>query len=220
MEELYDINFTALPWSHETFCSFIVCCATEKLKHATVKSYLSQVRSLHHLSGLKPVQGYSTVHWLLMGLNNSNVQSRRRIAVSPYLMRVLKIRLKNSKLEVIEKLLLWSIMSLLFHGALRSSEILSPTANEHSDTTQTWSDVQWGLEEIEADSSVILKLKSPKEVTGLGSIKVEIFGCFDRNLCPVNAFRTWMKRTMGSLVFQFESGKNITGDYINKMLTQ
>ena len=58
------------------------------------------------------------------GLNNSNVQSN---------------------LEVTEKLLLWSIMTLLFHGAHRSSEILAPTANEHSDTMLTWSDVQWGL---------------------------------------------------------------------------
>ena len=89
------------------------------------------------------------------GLNNSNVQSN---------------------LEVTEKLLLWSIMTLLFHGAHRSSEILAPTANEHSDTMLTWSDVQWGLEEMEADSSVIMKLKIPKEVTGLRSIKVEIFG--------------------------------------------
>ena len=223
MEQLHGVPFTELPWTAEIMAAFVAAGSQEGLAHTSVKCYLSQVRTLHNLNGFNPPGETSVVRWLLTGMANIRVREKRRIAISPSLLRILKLRLRSSNLEVKEKLLLWALFTCLFFGAFRVSELCSHAANQHGDTTLTWSDVQWSTEENHEEASLIFNLKSPKEVSGSGRVRVEIFGCQEANICPILAFRTWRRRSELQIVsqnpvFQFESGKNITGEYINKTL--
>ena len=223
MEEQYEVDLS-FPWTAEKLNLFICICHEQGLKASSIRSYKSQISSAHVLEGFKFIGDSSISKFLLQGAANSEVTKKKRLAVSPYLLRVLKSRLRFCSLEVEDKLMMWSIFTILFFGSLRSSELLSKFVNSFGDTTLIGRDVTWTPDS--QDGWLSLNLRGPKEVRGMSSIMVEVLGIEDKNLCPLDAWSRWRRRaeTRRPLdpelpVFRFAgSGKCVTSQFVNSLL--
>lgn len=103
-----------------------------KVKSATISSYLSGIRQLHILKGMEPPELRSAlVKFLLKGKSNSdNIADRQsnkgmRLPMTMTMMRLLKELLRVSDMPLMDKLLMWTVSTLAFHGAFRIHELLS-----------------------------------------------------------------------------------------------
>ena len=217
-----DLSF---PWSPRQLNTFICACSEQQLKASTITAYLSQTRKLHALRGYEFTADNEAARLLMRGLKNRTQGSRKRIAVSPFLLRTLKMRLYTSGLPKEEVLMIWCICLFLFFGAFRASEILSPATKSFSDTTLLGKHVVWGSEG--GQEWLRLSIQSPKESSGREQVAVEILSLEKSALCPVKAWHMWRNHVERDAplepdlpLFSFVSGKLPTPRWLNNRLRQ
>ena len=222
IEEEFEVDLQ-FPWSARQLNTFICCCSEQQLKLSTINCYISQVRKLHTLEGTKFSADNPTAKLMLKGMANMGPSRKRRIAVSPFLLRTLRSRLYTSGLPKEEVLLIWCISLFLFFGAFRASEILSPAATSFSDTTLLSKHAVW---DINSDGGWMkLTILGPKETTGREKVEVEILSIDNKYLCPIEAWRMWREymderaHLQPDLpLFSFKSGKLPTPSWLNSKL--
>ena len=215
-----DLEF---PWGPKELNTFICACSEQGLKASTITSYVSQARKLHTLRGLDFKADNEAARLLMRGLKNQGQQKRRRVAVSPFLLRTLKLRLYTSGLPKEEALLIWCISLFLFFGAFRASEILSPAAQRFSDTTLLGKHAVWDLNGRQG--WIKLTVQGPKEVSGREQVEVELLSLADKTLCPVEAWKMWRNYVDADAplspdlpLFSFKSGKLPTPTWLNNKI--
>ena len=137
------------------------------------------------------------------------------------MMRLLKRKIIDWNVPMMQKLLMWSVATLAFHGALMIHEILSKTESEFDpDFSFLTDDLKLLDEKIDGRKVLQLKLKCPKESKTGKAVIVEIYET-QGSLCPVKAFRNWKDRaTMerGFPLFRDEGGVPLTGRRMNRWL--
>ena len=222
IEEEFEVDLK-FPWSARQLNTFICCCSEQQLKFSTINCYVSQVRKLHTLEGMKFSADNPTARLMLKGMANTGPSRKRRIAVSPFLLKTLRSRLYTSGLPKEEVLLIWCISLFLFFGAFRASEILSPAATSFSDTTLLSKHAVWNVDGNEGWMK--LTILGPKEATGREKVEVEILSIDNKYLCPIESWRMW-REYMDSRaplqpnlpLFSFRSGKLPTATWLNAKL--
>ena len=227
MEREHNIDLSP-PWTKFTTMNFVTACSLDGLKFASVQSYLSTVRRQHRMQGLQFNGDSWEVKMLLNGLKHTGQVQDRRVAITPKLLLTLKHRIKRSSLSTYNKLLLWSISTIMFWGSLRVGEVLSPGSKNFSDTTLTWKRMSWSDEDAAPELSWLkLSLLSPKEKRAYEFVDIEILGLPSKTFCPVRAFRAWKKAALPTLptssdlpVFQFSSGALVTPLWLNATLKE
>jgi hypothetical protein len=118
-----------LPVSENTVLEFVHWLIfTRCLSAASISGYLAGIKKLHVVKGLQePKLRSNLVQMVLEGKKNMEAASKqegggRRQAVTPLVMKLLKAKISQWSAEMTDKLMIWAVCSLLFHGAFRQEE--------------------------------------------------------------------------------------------------
>ena len=216
-----------LPLEENTVLAFVHWLAFRRgSKASTIDTYLSGIRQLHVERGL-PTDNIRTdrVKTILKGLKNKNLAEDRkegvekRKPITTDILLVLKGKLAEADMNGRDQRLVWTVSSILFHGAFRVHELLCKKQSSFDpDFTLLGRDVklvtQGGREVLQ------LRIKAPKEQKVGKDVIVDVYST-DSELCPVRAFKKWIKfkgKEDGLPLFRFSSGVPLTGKKFNEVV--
>jgi hypothetical protein len=209
------------PISAKILEQFIVFSSqTQKLKHDTIKSYLSSLNFYQKLRGLEPEKSFiSTV--MLKGIKNLEfyqdlIKPARKAMTMPVL-KLLSHAIATSDWSKTCKQVYWTAFSVAFFGSFRFGELLSTTATSFNiSETLMWRDV------VFEEDAAILHVKIPKSKNEKGEF-IELFEISDNRYCPVSALKRLKAISKfscdpNSPVFRFDDGTMLSSYFLNKTL--
>jgi len=221
-----------LPWGQKETLLFTDWLLTDRqVSAATVNSYLAGIRKLHEIRGLETKTLKSgLVNQVIKGKKNEETVQKRslenkgRLPVTLTILKLLKETIRGSNMHAEEKLLLWAVSTVAFHGSFRIHEILCRQKTEYDpDFTLLESDVAIKnfIHNNGLKGRVLhMSIKCPKEDrTG----KVVIVDIYETGgpTCPVKAFCQWWDRRSkdgNKVLFRKNDGSPITGREFNSKL--
>jgi hypothetical protein len=219
-----------LPADEELILSFIHWLIFERgLAAASISGYLAGVKKLHTIKGLSaPQLRTDLVRMVIEGKKNLEAaegknNDRKRLAVSPLIMKLLKARIREGGEMMEDKLMLWSACTLLYHGAFRGAELLARNTSCFDPAYTLLREDICLVTESTGKAVVQIKVKAPKESkTGAATI-IDVFQT-DTELCPVRAVKKWMTATRNSELdlpaFRFVSGVPLASAKLNSLLKE
>jgi Phage integrase SAM-like domain len=219
------------PVSEQMMLNFIHWLAYDRnVSAATINGYLAGVRKIHIVRGWpEPQLRTQLVKMVLEGRKNMEAADRLRRReegrqpVTVDIMKVIKNRLVEWEAESADKLSVWAVCTLLFHGVLRGGELLCRSTFMFDPACSlTRQDILVVEDRKEAGKSMVqIKVKMPKE-DKKGEVTVVDIYENGSDICPVRAVRKWQKATRGAEedqpAFRFASGVPITGAGFNAVL--
>ena len=125
-------TFWSPPLKESEILTYVAWLLNRDLSTATINTYLASLRHLYIKLSLDPSPIRSDlVKQVLRGREHQQLttktscESKFRLLVTPAILKLLKMDLKDSGLKSEKKLLFWSIATLCFAGAFRIHELLS-----------------------------------------------------------------------------------------------
>jgi hypothetical protein len=217
-----------LPVDEDTVLGFLHWLIFDRrLSAASISGYLSGVKKLHVVKGLQePVLRSNIIKMVLDGKKNIDSAAgiggdRNRQAVTPLIMKLLKERIRNWDAATADKLMVWAVCSLLFHGAFRGAEILvRNTACFDPAYSLLRRDISYVVDQ-QGKAEVQVRVKAPKESKQRAEVIVDIYQT-STDLCPAKAVAKWLRASASMEsdlpAFRFASGIPMTGAKLNKLL--
>ena len=200
MERKYDLDLK-LPWTRTHAVNYVLALTMEQLAPGTVRTYISRVRSLHHSKGMTPGWEEDDIRLLMKGVCNlPRKNTPKKLAVTPALLRILKEKIMSSQWPEMRKHMVWAACCLLYNGALRAGEVLSPSASRFdASSTLRRRDLTLVKENVAGKSVTYIRMliRNPKEFRSVGEVTVEILPAPGTFFCPVEAVRKFLKCTRG-----------------------
>ena len=137
----------------------------------------------------------------------------------------LKQSLRDSGFTTSRKRIIWAACTLCWSGALRVHELLSKEASKFDPrTTMMAAAIKMSNARVEGRRVETLQvyLAHPKEERLSAGVKLDLFASGDF-MCPVKAYKDWMKDKVVNLstqkpLFRLADGRNYTGYQFNKDL--
>ena len=221
-----------LPVNENTVLAFVHWLALNRgVTSGTISNYLSGIRQLHVMNGV-PDRNIRTerIKLLLAGIKNKEMAKKRsegidrRRPITPDILRLLKARVAESNMRGVDQRLIWSVSSIIFHGAFRIHELVCKVEGSFDpDFTLLGSDILIvsGSQDNPQDS-LQLRIKAPKEDKAGNSIIVDVYET-SNDLCPVTAFKKWKQRSRcedDQPVFRWSNGTPLTGRKFNEILKE
>ena len=204
---------------------------TRKAKHGTICSYLSGIRQMHLTAGHENINIRSDlVNLVLAGQRNKETLEEKdknkpsRLPVTITVMKLLKAELKNSSMEVEEKLLIWAVSCIAFNGGFRIHELLSREEDWFDKrTTLLDRDIKLVKDEEDGKQVLLIWLKWPKEDKIGKGVEVEVFET-NSEICQVKALKKWWMSTKDrekdKPAFRRPDGRALTGRRLNRVLAE
>jgi hypothetical protein len=219
-----------LPTDESTILGFVHWLVFERnLAAASVSGYLAGIKKLHLVNGLpEPSLRTNLIKMVLEGKKNVEAACRlregiKRKPVTPDIMLLLKARVRESDLANFDKLSIWAVSSLLFHGAFRGGEILCRSVSSFDPAFTLLKKDVVIVEDREGKKVVQVRIKAPKEDKSSSAVVVDVFQT-DTEICPAKAVGKWLKasrtREEEQPAFRFADGSPITGAKFNQLLKQ
>jgi hypothetical protein len=149
------------------------------------------------------------------------INGKKRQPVTPEIMSLLKARIREWNAGNLDKLTVWAVSSLLFHGAFRSGELLAKNI-AFFDPAYTLLRQDILITESETSEPVVqILVKSPKESKNGSSSVIDIFKT-DTEMCPMRAVEKWWKASRhmepDQPAFRLSCGSALTGAKFNSLL--
>jgi hypothetical protein len=217
-----------LPISEETTLKFVHWLMFNRgLSAPSISGYLAGVKKLHVIKGLKESHlRTELVQMVLEGKKNIEAAARqldgkKRQPMTPEIMGLLKARIKEWNTGNLDKLTVWAVSSLMFHGAFRSGELLAKNV-AFFDPAYTLLRRDILLSESEAGEFVVqILVKAPKESKNGSATVVDIFKT-DTDMCPARAVKKWWNASRhlesDQPAFRLSCGSPLTGAKFNSLL--
>ena len=199
---------------------------TRGARASTINTYLSGIRQLHVDRGLGTDNiRTARVTTILKGLKNKNLADDRREKVGKRkpittdILVSLKTKLADTEMRGRDQRLIWTVSSVLFHGAFRIHELLCKNQTSFDpDFTLLGKDVK--LVEQGGEEMLQLRIKALKEQKVGKDIIVDVYST-GSELCPVRAFKKWdsyRTKSEDQPLFRFGSGVPLTGKKFNEIV--
>ena len=210
------------PLSEEVIQKFVdFCLSKDKLKAATVNSYLSTLSFVHKINSWKNPCFNFVTKAMLTGAENFNFYteisgSSRKVMTLPVL-KILGHQIAKTDWSKDSKQVVWTAATVAFFGSFRMGEILSKDGkNFHFSENLLWRDVKV------REDSVLIKIKIPKNRKSEGEF-IDLFEYKDSSCCPVMAIKRLSlikgrEVKIDKPVFQFSSGVLLTQSVFNATL--
>ena len=186
-----------LPWGESKLMTFLVASSCRKLKSATCKSYIHRMSSVQQLNGGQPISLTPWAKKVLAGMRNLEEETPGRLAVTPAWLRVIYSKLRNSDWTRARRHLFWCVCCLLFHGSLRSCELLTTSTKSWTPgSTLMGADIVLRREKVNGKWArwLLLKIKLPKEEASSGrkAVFVEMLEQPELWFCPYASFTNYI----------------------------
>ena len=216
-----------LPLSEENVLTFIHWLTfTRELAGSTIETYLSGVRQMHVARGIEERFTRSErIKVILKGIKHRDITGKRqagkesRKPITPEILSVLKERIADTDFLGRDQRMIWSVCSVLFHGAFRVHELLCKKSGSFDpDFTLLGRDIELAVED--GGGVLRIRIKAPKEERVGKSVIVDVYET-GTLLCPVRAFKKWQKygvREPDMPVFRFKTGTPLTGKRLNEII--
>ena len=222
-----------LPLSESQLLIFIGWLIERNLSSKTIESYLAAIRQQYLQEGLDPKSIRSTlINQVVKGRAHQNLdkpskhEPKFRLPITPTILKLIKIFLARQPLNNQEKLLIWSICTLSFHGSFRIHEILcnnSSAYNPYNSLLRQDIKIKSIVLNKERVEILEVRIKQSKTNDKAAPTIVDVFQSTGP-LCPVAAYKKWQKNSTLSgkdlPVFRRENGKPFTGRCLNKFLKE
>ena len=226
-ESKYSLSLD-FPWSTVELVHFTLACASDGLKATTVRNYVSQVKRAHALNNIPWALDSAMANAIIRGLENTTDPARKRIAITPRMMVIFKMRIFESRKSWPrhDRRALWALITWLWSGSFRCSELVAPTLTGFiGEETFTWKNMCEGSGKIDGVVTrwFTVRLLKPKEHrAGKAGVNIELFN-ITAPWNPVEAMDKFRKvnvhKEIGELpVFRWATGINITGSFLNKFI--
>jgi hypothetical protein len=210
------------PLSNDSIEDFIVFAIREKkLKHSTIKSYISSFALYQNLKNLDSSNCYSfQTKMLLKGAKNlefyNEIIKPSRKAISYPLLKLLNHQIAETKWSQLNKQVFWTALSVAFFGSMRFGELLSSHRESFiPEETLLWEDVKF------TEDSVVITIKIPK-TRNLKGEYIDLFEVPDGRYCPLKALKVLKDLSGPSCekipVFKFDNGSYLTIENLNTTL--
>lgn len=189
--------------------------AVEKIRHSTIKCYLSAVRHLHVAEGVGDpgIAKMARLEQVLKGIKatqaKEGVQAKSRLPITPEILIKIKETWERGRIDY-DKTMLWAAALMCFFGFLRAGEVCVPADNEFDAGAHlTFRDVSVDCK-LEP-SMVQIRVKASKTDPFRQGCDVFV-GRTGKQLCPVTAIVAYLavRGTKGGPLFTFEDGKPLT----------
>ena len=229
VEERYRVTLE-MPWGTGQVMNFLMGCHQDGLRPNSIRTYLSQVKSSHLVGGLPWEVDMYVPNQILRGMFNTAEPARRRIAVTPLMMTTMFLYIHSLKKSwsLHDRRLVWAVVSTLWGGSFRCSEILSPVESGFlKEEAFSWSKLstRGGLVDGKWTNWLEIKLLKPKEFREGRShgVNIELFEVPQALWCPFSAMAAFRKDNKlgeepGMPVFRWESGRCLTGRALNAFI--
>ena len=197
-----------LPASSLTLRYFCAHLST-RVKHSTIKLYLSALRLLHIENGFPDPTDDTLLQYVVKGVKRSQSTSTRpRLPITLQLLRNLKQALHDSHSTTTpDKRMLWAAFCTAFFGFLRASEFCTVTAHSF-DSSRSLCRADLSL----TPSLAQLVIKASKTDPFRRSCTVTV-GATHTSTCPVSALEKYLalaNHPPHSPLFQFQDGSYLT----------
>ena len=221
----------SFPLDHDSIVTFVAWMLNRGLAASTMQTYITSLRQFHSLNNFMPPTLRSPlVNIVLEGKKHLDaIQARtnpkkRRLPMTPTVMKLLKKNLKDSNHKKEEQLLIWCIATIAFAGALRIHEILARNETKFDPAfTLLGKDLKLLDVDINGENVNILQVRiksEKKDRIGVDCL-IDIYES-KGELCPIKAFKKWSKivtHTNRNLpAFCDSQGKPFTGRRMNETL--
>jgi len=221
-----------LPWQQRDTLIFVHWLDTvRKVSAGTISAYLAGIRSLHRVRGLEePKLKSGLTKMVLAGKKNRDsvaaVSSVKKVdlPVTINLLKLVKEKLRRSKLKVAEQRLIWAVATVAFYGSFRIHEILAKHES-FFDPCCTLLAKNVVVNKLTVGGSnktaLAITVKAPKEKAGMQKVVVDVFETNDAT-CPVAAFEKWRKVSnieQDMPLFSSNNGIPLTGRKLNAIMT-
>ena len=217
-----------MPWLTKQLLDFALCCASDGLRASTVRNYVSQVKKAHIMSNFPWQPDMVLFNALVKGLENTLDPSRKRIAVTPRMLMAFREKLVSLKSSWSrhDRRAMWALITCLWSGSFRSSELLAPSAKAYiEEETFVWGRLENNTGMVEGTWTrwYGIHLLKPKEHrAGKEGVRVELFSIpapWDPVLA-MDKFRRDNKLGEESNlpVFRWKNGENITVRFVNSFI--
>ena len=209
-------NCQLLPLTEASLSKFVSYLANQKLKHQTIKVYLSALRHLQIPEGLgNPFLpgSFPRLEYILKGIKHTpSVQSKEtRLPITPPILKSLW-SVWSSQVNDPDVVMLWAACCLGFFGFMRAGEFTCPTGNQFDpEAILTHMDV--AVDQVQSPSVLAVTLKQSK--TDPFRVGVRIFmGRTGNLLCPVAAVLAYLaiRPPSPGPLFIFRDGSYLTRD--------
>jgi hypothetical protein len=139
---------------------------------ATIANYLAGMRNAHIVRGLEcPKLRSDKVELLLRGKKNWEEAKRReggkdekRKPVTPDVLRLIKARLNEAEMRLVDKRMVWAVCTSLFFGAFRGGELLCRSEVKFDPAFSLLAeDVKLRGESESGEKRLEFHIKAPKE---------------------------------------------------------
>ena len=221
----------SLPLDEDKTLIFIAWLIKRGLKARSINSYLSGLRMLHLSKGeTPPILRSDLVKQVIEGrvhidfINDRILGKPKRLPVTPTILKLIKLELKDSNLSKETKRLLWVVSTLAFAGGFRVGELLARVESTFDPLyTLLGQDIKiislkLGTEQVE---TLQVKIKSQKTDRIGVECLVDVYES-KGPLCPVQAFKKWRKSSSSyspnKPAFRDDSGRPLTSKKFNKHL--
>ena len=223
----------SLPMQEETILAFSAWILNTGVSAATLETYLCSLRMLHLTEGTNPPQlRTQLVSTVLKGKKNADMLQKRtgasnsRLPMTPALLRLFKLELRESGRPLEDKKMIWCAATVAFSAGLRGGEFLCRKAAVFDpDTALRAKDMNLDTFTVHGESFEILKLKlrGEKQNRTSASTICDIYPS-QSSLCPIRAFKAWSHvRTADEPdlpAFRFQDGPNMSIGAFNKILKE
>ena len=207
-----------LPATETGLCYFVAYLAKEKLKHRTIKAYLSAVCFLH-IEEQKPdpfLPSLTRLQYVLRGVKRCESQEARppkeRLPISPNLLKCMK-KVWNSDVSIPNRRMLWAACCVAFFGLLRIRKMVAPSRSAYDPSVHlSLSDVS--MDEPRRPTTLKISIKQSK--TDPFRKGVDLFlGKTDTDICPVRALLNYLvqRGTAQGPLIMLEDGSFLTRQY-------
>ena len=195
-------------------CYFVAFLAKEKLKHKTIKVYLSGVRFLHISEGFADPfqQTMNQLHYVLRGVKRCEAEDgrgiRTRLPISPTLLRDIKVVWNRSNDQ--DYVMLWAACCLAFFGFLRIGEMVAPSEAQYDPGANLCVD-DVAVDQKESPTVIRVSIKQSK--TDPFRRGVDLFlGKSGTDLCPVVAILNYLvvRGVTPGPLFLYRDGRFLT----------
>ena len=183
------------PTTESTLCSFVAYLGSTKIKHQTIKCYLSGIRFQHIIRNFTDpfIKDMSKLHYVLRGIKKTQCKEplshQKRLPITPHILHSVQ-RAFSLDSSHYNDVMLWAAALLCFFGFLRSGEITIPKASSY-DPTAHLNLADLAFDHDSNPSVMRVTLKASK--TDPFRLGVQIYvGRTSEILCPIKAMLAYL----------------------------